>query len=243
MFILKKKKLRLISAGFDLTLGSKYMRTLTALAVAAALSFGVTAAYASQSEGGFSIGVKGGYNDMSVPTASQTYTDIFNGDTVNVSEKKDKYMADIHVAYLWPVADTFQLGGQLGYSYYGKYKTTVTEGSDSTEATAKFFDPNLQLVGQWNIQQWFLQARAGVGYFKPTVSNGSDNDVTYETKSTWDPVAGISGGYFFTDNFSAEVFYDHVFGTNYNSASNLNSDTSNKPPTMNSAGIGITYSF
>lgn len=207
------------------------MKKLTTLAIAAALSLGVTAAYASQSQGGFSIGVKGGYNDMDVPTAS---------DTINGHEftaKKDKYVADIHVAYLWPVADVFQLGGQLGYSYYGKYKIT----GNSANADAKFSDPNLQLVGQWNIQQWFVQLRGGVGYFKPSVSN-SIADFNYDTKKSWDAIGGASAGYFFTDNFSGEVFVDHVFGKNYSSISDV--DTNNaKAPTMTSAGIGLTYSF
>jgi len=207
------------------------MRKIVTLAVAAALSLGISAAYASQSEGGFSIGVKGGYNDMDVPTDAGTFG------AYTVTPKKDKYLADIHADYLWPVADVFQLGGQVGYSYYGKYKLTSNNGSASSKISAL----NLQLVGQWNIQQFFVQARVGEGYFHSSNSN-SISDTSYDIKNTWAPVAGLSAGYFFTDNFSAEISYDHTFGKNYSSAADLDRNN-NKVPTMNSVGVGLTYSF
>ena len=208
------------------------MRNIVALAVAAALSFGVSAAYATQTDGGFFIGAKGGYNSMDYPTDSGTFgVDTSTG-------KLSKYMADVHVGYLWPVADVFQLGAQLGYSYYGKYE--ITETSSSDVATIKTSSINLELVGQWNIQQFFVQARAGAGNVRPSISGTTDQDVT--VKSAWDPMAGLSAGYFFTDNFSAEVYVDHVFGKNYSNFSDMDL-TGIKPASMNSAGLGVTYSF
>jgi len=208
------------------------MKNIITLAVTAALSLSLVSAFASQSEGGFSIGLKGGYNDMSLPTSQGTV------DGYTLTGKKDKMVGDLHVAYLWPLADVFQLGAQLGYSYYGKY--TLTEpGTGSADDKISAF--NLQLVGQWNIQQWFIQARAGAGYFHQSDANFDPDNSKSSNKIA--PIAGLSGGYFFTDNFSGEVFVDHVFGKNYSNMSDFSTGNANKPPVMTSAGIGITYSF
>lgn len=214
------------------------MKNIITLAVTAALSLSLASAFASQSEGGFSIGVKGGYNTMDYPTSQQSFTDS-DGDVLNISGKKDKMVGDLHVAYLWPVADVFQLGAQLGYSYYGKYTISGTDDGISVSGDNKISAINLQLVGQWNIQQWFVQARAGAGYFHQSEA-GTNSDSNSSNNKTL-PIAGLSGGYFFTDNFSGEVFVDHVFGKNYSTMSDL--DNADKPPTMTSAGLGITYSF
>ncbi len=211
------------------------MKNIITLAVAAALSLSLASAFASQSEGGFSIGVKGGYNNMDLPTSEGTVGDF------TLTGKKDKMVGDLHMAYLWPVADVFQLGAQLGYSYYGKY--TLTETAPETGSTDnKITAFNLQLLGQWNIQQWFVQGRVGAGYFHQSNAGNSADDST-DSSNKIAPIAGLSGGYFFTDNFSAEVFVDHVFGKNYSSMSDFSSSSTNKPPVMTSAGLGVTYSF
>jgi len=222
------------------------MKNIIKVAVTAALSLSLVGAFASQSEGGFSVGVKGGYNDMAMPMDSSSLK--IDGVTVlSVTPKQDHYVADVHVAYLWALSDAFQLGAQLGYDYYGQYKSTVTAGGTSVEGKDKITAPNLQLVGQWNIQQWFIQGRVGAGYFHQSGSASVDGNNVGNSKSSNKaaPIAGVSAGYFFTDNFSGEVFYDHVFGKDYSDANkDLTDNNDDKtPPTMNSIGLGITYSF
>lgn len=214
------------------------MKKLMMIGAAVALSLGVASAYASQNDGGFYVGVKGGYNNMDVPSGTIT------GNDGSVTEKNDKYMANIHVGYLWPVADQFQLGGQIGYSYYGKWKLTGASGSAlGNSADIKFSSLNLLVVGQYNIEQWFVQGRVGAARAHETQSDnlvGTDG----EFSSEWAVMAGASVGYYFTENFSAEIFYDHLFGQSITKSKLLHaSDSSNKPPTMNSVGIGISYSF
>lgn len=212
---------------------------LLSVAVASALALGASTAYATQSEGGFSIGVKGGYKDIDIPTSSLSGS--IDGKTLSLSSKIDKYVGNIHAGYLWPVADVFQLGGQVGYSYYGQYKLTGTFDGASASIKTTYSSVNLEVVGQWNIQSWFVQLRAGGGYFMQNASDsGAFGNTDHSRDNKWAPIAGVSGGYFFTDNFSGEVFYDHVFGTNYNSTSVLSAD---KPATMNMVGVGLTYSF
>ncbi len=218
------------------------MKGLTALGVAAALSLGITNAYAGQNEGGFSIGVKGGYNTMDFPTNSQELTDD-DGDSLVINGKKDEYIAGVHVDYLWPVADFFELGSQLGYSYYGKYKTNYTYNGVAGSTTYQIGDASFQLVAQWNIQKFFLQLRGGAGYFHTATSNsGADLDPTIN-KNTWNPLLGASAGLFLTDNFSAEIFVDHVFGQNYGNFIDLANADTIKPATMTSVGLGVAYTF
>lgn len=209
------------------------MKKLMMMGAAAALSLSVASAFATQNDGGFYVGVKGGYNNMDVPTGSTI------GGSATVTGKKDKYVANIHAGYLWPVADQFQLGAQIGYSYFGKYKLTNTTGG---KADIKLSSLNLLAVGQYNIEQWFVQGRVGGGYVHESASGnvaGTDGEVD----NKWLVVAGASVGYYFTENFSGQIFYDHYFGQDITNSKLANGSANNKPPTMNSVGIGIAYSF
>lgn len=209
---------------------NKLIKTTVGVAIAVGLA---STAFATQNDGGLYIGAKVGYNKMDVPTGDFTVSGA------SLNGKTDKYVGNIHVGYLMPVADQFQLGGQLGYSRYGQYKVTAS-GADAFKDTISSF--NILAVGQWNIEQWFVQGRLGMGRFLAHDSGDASSVAGTNFQNKWIAIAGLSGGYFFSENLSGEVFYDHSFGKNLK-ASNMTETSQNKMPTMNSIGIGLTYSF
>ena len=209
------------------------MKRVIAVAAVAALGLSVAVAYADQNDGGFYVGVKGGYNNMKLPTGTETVQS-----TSNVELKKDKYVLNAHVGYLYPVADQFLVGGQVGGSYYGAYKMASSSGSTKVS----FASINLYAVGQYNIEQWFVQGRVGAGYFIDDMGkNAASLNNTYKEK--WLAIAGASVGYFFTDNLSAELFYDHAFGKNMKLADINDGSAEHDVPAMDSVGIGVSYIF
>lgn len=212
------------------------MKKLIVSAAAIILSAGLaSSAFATQQDGGFYVGVKGGYNKMSMPDGNFTIAGT------PVKGNPNNYTANLHVGYLFPVADQFQLGGQIGYSYYGNWK--MTQSGSSENIKNKYYSLNAQVVGQWNIDDWFVQGRVGAGRFHASIT---DSDSTNDSSSfnQWKALAGLSGGYYFTENLSAELFYDHVFGKNLKSNAGFTSTSAAKQiPAMNSVGIGVTYSF
>lgn len=224
-------------------------QTLSAVVLLSCLAIGT--AYASQNQGGFSVGIKAGYNDMDYPTYTKTETDYIDGFAFNTTEKasKDKYIADIHIAYLFPIANHFQLGGLVGYSNYGDYKITddFLNVATTSKVSANIYSYNLEAVGQFNIDQWFIQGRVGAAHVQESFSS-SGNDTEGDSDNLalthkWLPAAGASVGYFFNDHVSTELFVDHIFGENYKTESDLENSTSNKPASMTSIGLGLTYSF
>lgn len=219
------------------------MRKILVLAAAAALTAGLaSSAFADMENGGFYVGVNGGYNKAKLPTGN------FSSGTVAYNAKLDKYVANVHVGYVVPVADQFQLGGQVGYSYYGKYKISGNNTATTGTASVKLSSLNLQAVGLYNIQQWFVKGHVGGAYMNDSESGSVTVDGTsykVNSKSAWKVIAGLAVGYYFTDNFSGEVFYDHIFGKSWswNNIASLDSGASDSAPTMNAFGVGVNYSF
>lgn len=215
------------------------MKTVIKTLAVAALATGLAStAFATQNDGGIYVGGKLGYNNMIAPSGNSQVngTNAFKADINN-------YMANIHVGYLWPVADQIQVGGQLGYSYYGKYKVSAY-GSGTGNLDSKLSSFNLLAVGQWNIEDWFVKGRIGAARVMAKNSGnytfGATTSKVFDSK--WLGLVGLSGGYFFNDNLSLELFYDRLVGKNVNTSDVINTRGS-FPPSMNSVGLGLTWSF
>lgn len=153
------------------------------------------------------FGVKGGYNNINISS--------YGGNI-----KKDHYFANAHLGYLTKVADNFTVGPQIGATYYGN----VRAGSDRIH----LYSFNLYAVGQYTVMNYYLAARLGGVYGFASGDN---------TKSSFDFGAGASIGYFFTQNFSAGITYDHIFGSSNNPSSKF------RFPSTDSVGISVDYHF
>lgn len=145
-------------------------------------------ASAGQTDGGFYVGAKGGYNNMKVQDGDFTVS------SATVKGKKDRYLANIHVGYLYPLVQQFQVGLQLGGSAYGQAKATGT-GSTTGSSKYKIYSAQLQVVGQVNVDQWFGSLRGGLGSFR---TQYTEDATTFRMPrgNAYRGVMGLSIGYF-----------------------------------------------
>lgn len=223
------------------------MKTASAMFCVALISVAMaTTAFATEQKGGFFVGVKGGYNSMDYPTGEQTLTDA--GNTLVLKASKDTYIVNIHGGYTWPIADEFQLGGQLGYSNYGQYKVSGNNSSNTGTSSLNLQSLNLLLVGQYDVEKWFVEGRVGSARMIPSESGAVTNNGTgykADSKNHWDVITGASIGYYFNENLSMKFFYDHIFGKAWTWQDFGSEDGNQKdaPASIDSFGLGLTWRF
>ena len=188
---------------------------------------------------GLYVGVKGGYNDMNSPKETVA-TKAGVNHSVNIT--RDDFVANAHIGYLYHLNSMLNLGGQFGYSYYGKYRAQAT-GSSSGSMSRRVESINAQAVVQLTKAHYFLRLRGGSGYFKADEQGSittSGTTVTLPNKDKWQTIAGANIGYQVTQHVDVSAFYDHVFGETLDSLGVL---IQNGTPKMDAAGLAIEYNF
>jgi hypothetical protein len=139
-------------------------------------------------------------------------------------------MFKVYGGYFFDLGSGFDLGPVLAFNYFGPTSAQNTNGSGSDQMDIYNF--NLQAALQYNWQSFFVRGQAGEGYFR--LSEDS-NDASTASTSEWKPMAGLSAGYYFTPEFNAGIFYQHVFGSTISQGELL--------PVMDSIGISVEYAF
>jgi hypothetical protein len=204
------------------------LRTLSLALTIAGVS-AISTAYADDThKSGFYAGVSGGYNDMSLPA---NYTDSTDG-AITFSNKK--YMFGLHGGYFFDLGSGFDVGPAITANYYGPAEAN---SANNGYMTIHDYSIGLQATGQYTWQSFFARAHVGESYFflrgEPTNSNNAGDN-----ENQWKPVAGLSIGYYFTPSINVGLFYDHVFGSNMGTHSDVISQ-----PSMNSLGLSLEYAF
>lgn len=175
-------------------------------------------------------GIEGGYESMDIQNG--TYGNQSIG---SITQTKPHGYFNIHGGLLVPMNQTWSLGGQVGYTYYGQIKESATflnQNVASSSIAMQSF--NFQGVAQANFNSFFVRGLAGIGSFYLS-ANGASSSTRIA------PTAALEAGYDITSNFDVYAAYHHVFGTNYKVATNSNSG--NGVPTIDQFGVGVDYIF
>ncbi len=203
-----------------------------ALAIAGVAAISTSAFADDTHNSGFFAGVGAGYNSMNLPS-SVTDTDDSGTTTYKLSSKE--YMFNIHGGYLFDMGSGFDIGPMLNFAYYGPMNANITSTNDTGLAAGQnikvnIYNFSLQAVGQYTWQSFFARVNAGEGYFMMR-----PNDDDFDSHNQWEPVAGLSVGYYFTPAIDVGVFYQHVFGSSHSDGDGV--------PRMNSVGLSVEYAF
>lgn len=228
-------------------------KTLLSAAIVGALAIS-GAAYATQiNNGGFYVGVSGGLNGASMPSTTALENDVLGSPgvtQVSGTIKDSGYYLNAHMGYLFPIVNRLAIGPQIGYSYYGENKISISRTVFGTQQSATETQTvesvNFLAVAKFNFtQDWFITANGGIGRFfndvqlsGPSLSNRAQNNLDAHSPDTWEAMAGASVGYDIYKGLSLSVNYEHIFG-----ADNDNSPLFTKAPKMDLLGLGLTYTF
>jgi len=220
------------------------MKKLIITAIAAAVVATCGSVYATNASG-FFLGLGGGYNNADLPTGSQTFSPLAFPYTVTAS--KQKFFLNANAGYLFAIGKSgFDVGPQIGYTYYGNYKLserTVGIATVSGHNKTTIQSINFKLDGRYTIDSFFLGANAGIGDFllhsSGELSDNSSHVYVPSNGNSWDFMSGASLGYNITKNVSVEATYEHVFGQDIK----MNDTNTNKAPTMNMFGGAVTVYF
>ncbi len=207
------------------------LRSLSVALAVAGASMLCASAYADElHNSGFFLGAGVGYNHQTLPSGNVVYNNSDGTTTTFNNFSAKKYMFKIDGGYLFDLGSGFDLGPILSFNYFGPTSAQDTDGSGSDKMD--IYNLNLQAALQYNWQSFFVRAQAGEGYFRLVEDS---NDASTASTSEWKPMAGLSAGYYFTPEFNAGIFYQHVFGSTVAQGELL--------PVMDSIGISVEYAF
>jgi hypothetical protein len=195
-----------------------------------------SAAYAdSDCSSGFYIGGQLGYGNVDYGNVvTDTFTEDFGdtpqalGLTVTKNVKESGFAGRVYGGY--QINQYF--GAEAGYTRFtnNTYKATAT---DSSGAMAAILDTSVKtqqidILGKigtpFGNSGFRADLKAGPVYVKSSGGSSSENN--------WDPAAGASFAYNFTQSFAMDVSYLHAFGSG--SISSPNTDL---------ATLGVSYLF
>jgi len=213
----------------------KLHKLLVSLAIAGISTFGLTAyADASDHDSGFYIGIAGGYNHLSKPHGKTfTYTTSTGTADTAMGVGKTSYSLNTHMGYLFNVGSGFDVGPELGFTYYGDYKLKNT--ATSVTNAYNLYAINLNATGQYTWQSFFARVNGGADFF--WVTSGTAFETSSTHKSITEADAGATLGYYFTPCVDAGVYYQHIFGSNHLDK------LDHLVPSMDSAGLSLEYAF
>lgn len=209
-------------------------------------------------DSGTYIGIEGAYNlyryhDNSFVTTSTSQFNnntIGSGITVNPDDKAGA-SGNFHIGYLTPLQPDFALGGELGYTYYGKIHTVNYTGITGT-ASSSIKQSGIELLGVAKFR--FTEdinafIKGGISYAlinqeaSGIVESGAGpinfGDLARGNHNSTNAIVKAGLGYRVTQGVDIYAYYAHLFGENYydTEAEQYHSVA------INSMGVGLNWFF
>ncbi len=201
----------------------KKLLLTAALALAASSAFAVTAQSGVYVNGNLGFSIPNTWDIDGITNTNQGYT------------------GGVAVGYDYALNQTFLVGAEAGYTYFGKtkYDLPADLGSFNTEYNAI----QLFLTGIYLNQNGFnLFGKVGAAYMTENISgSGYSTGFTYangdNSLQEWQPAVAVGAGYMLIQNLNLALQYEHVFG-----ADNPYGNTT-RPQAQNAITLNLIYKF